>query len=84
MTGPTIMLLVLYFLPVVCAASRNHRAVASIFIVNLFFGWTILGWVLCLAWGFGPNRNLPLPDRSREIARAIRELNLDKLGEYDR
>ena len=40
----------LYFLPALVAHRRRKRNVASIFVVNLFFGWTLLGWVGCLAW----------------------------------
>lgn len=39
-----------YFLPTIIAEDKNNKA--SIFVVNLFFGWTLIGWVLCLAWAF--------------------------------
>lgn len=45
-----LVMLVLYFLPSFVAAARNHHNGWSIFVVNLFFGWTLLGWVICLAW----------------------------------
>ncbi|WP_244613156.1 superinfection immunity protein [Methylosinus sp. Ce-a6] len=45
----------IYFLPTTIASSRQHRAIGSIFVINLFLGWTFLFWVLCLAWAFGPN-----------------------------
>lgn len=50
-----ILLLALYFLPSIIASSRRHRAIGSIVVINAFLGWTFLGWVLCLAWAFGPN-----------------------------
>lgn len=40
--------LLLYFLPTVLAWSKRDRA--SIFVVNLFLGWTLVGWVVALAW----------------------------------
>jgi len=43
-----------YFLPAVIAALRDHKFAASIFVVNLFFGWTLIGWVGCLAWALSP------------------------------
>lgn len=44
------MAVFVYFLPTVVAAKRGHQSGASIFVVNLFFGWTLLGWVAALAW----------------------------------
>jgi RsiW-degrading membrane proteinase PrsW (M82 family) len=41
---------VLYFLPTIIAAKRHHPNDAAIFVVNLFLGWTFLGWVVALAW----------------------------------
>ena len=40
--------LLLYFLPTVLAWSKRDRA--SILVVNLFLGWTLVGWVVALAW----------------------------------
>lgn len=42
----------IYFLPTIVAAYRSHRNTTAIFIVNLFFGWTLIGFVICLAWAF--------------------------------
>jgi Superinfection immunity protein len=42
----------IYFLPTIIAASRSHRNTAPIFVINAFLGWTLLGWVLSLAWAF--------------------------------
>ena len=47
--------LVLYFLPAIIASHRGHNSRGSIFVVNLFLGWTLLIWILCLAWSFGGN-----------------------------
>lgn len=41
---------VLYFLPTIIAAKRRHQNDAAIFIINAFFGWTFLGWVIALTW----------------------------------
>jgi hypothetical protein len=42
--------LALLFLPTLVARSRNHPNTAAIFLVNLFFGWTFIGWVIALLW----------------------------------
>lgn len=43
------LIVVFYFLPSMVAAGREHHNFKSIFVVNIFFGWTLLGWVICLA-----------------------------------
>ncbi|MGH7934128.1 MAG: superinfection immunity protein [Candidatus Binataceae bacterium] len=39
-----------YFLPTAAAINRHHPAFHSVFILNLFFGWTIVGWFAALSW----------------------------------
>jgi hypothetical protein len=40
----------IYFYPTQVAKLREHGNTQAIFIVNLFFGWTLLGWVIALVW----------------------------------
>ncbi len=40
----------LHFLPTIVAALRNSRHTVAIFFVNLFLGWTVLGWIVALIW----------------------------------
>jgi hypothetical protein len=46
-----VILMALYLLPAIIASKRGHKNSAPIFVVNLFLGWTVIGWVGCLAWG---------------------------------
>lgn len=41
---------VLYFLPTINGKSRKHPNMDSIFLLNLFLGWTLIGWVAALVW----------------------------------
>jgi hypothetical protein len=54
MTDPGIaylaIFLAFYFLPTLVAWWRGHRQLASILLLNLFLGWTVVGWVLALVW----------------------------------
>lgn len=59
-------ILLCYLLPSVIAYVRDHRNSIPIFIVNLFFGWTLLGWVICLAWAFSSDIT-----ESRRIVRQV-------------
>ena len=47
-----LLAIVIYFLPTICAYSRGHQNKDPVFILNLFLGWTLLGWVVSLAWAF--------------------------------
>ena len=42
--------LALYMLPTIIAVCRDHHQGGAIAIVNIFFGWTFIGWVVALAW----------------------------------
>lgn len=44
-----VCLLILYFLPTVIAGCRHHHQLGAIVVVNLFLGWTGLGWIVALA-----------------------------------
>lgn len=46
----------LYFLPTIIAIFRNHHQCAAITVINLFFGWTFIGWVISLAWSVSTAR----------------------------
>jgi hypothetical protein len=41
---------VVYFLPTILAFARNKRDTAAILLLNLFLGWTMIGWVVALVW----------------------------------
>ena len=45
-----LILLFIYFIPTVVAYSRNHTNALAIFILNLFLGYTLVGWVIALIW----------------------------------
>ena len=46
------IVLIVYFIPGLCAGFRNHRNTNAIFILNTFLGWTFIGWVVALVWAF--------------------------------
>lgn len=59
-----------YFLPSLAAAQRCALHFNGIFVVNLFLGWTLLGWVVALAWAVTspPDRNWQL-NRQRKAGK---------------
>lgn len=40
----------LYFLPSLLASQKKTRYTGGITVLNLFLGWTLLGWVGALIW----------------------------------
>lgn len=44
-----ILLIALYFAPSFEASRRNVKDMGSVFVINLFLGWTLVGWVVALA-----------------------------------
>ena len=45
-----IVTVALYFLPTVIAVVRHHRNLVAIILVNVFLGWTGVGWLVALIW----------------------------------
>lgn len=45
-----LILVALYFLPTIVANGRHVTCVGGITMVNLFLGWTGIGWLVALIW----------------------------------
>ena len=43
------IIVLVYFLPALLAGKQHPHRMA-LFLINLFFGWTLVVWVGCLAW----------------------------------
>jgi hypothetical protein len=41
---------VLYFLPTIIAAIKSKRDTVAILLLNLFLGWSVIGWIVALVW----------------------------------
>jgi hypothetical protein len=51
--GLLILVFALYFLPTVIALVRKVQNVGPVVIINVFLGWSIIGWIVALAMAFG-------------------------------
>lgn len=40
----------MYFLPSLIALVRGKRDTLAIFLLNLFLGWSVIGWIVALVW----------------------------------
>lgn len=45
-----LVIILLYMLPWIVAKSRSHRNSLAIFWLNVFAGWSVIGWIACLIW----------------------------------
>lgn len=41
---------IVYFFPAIVAYARHKKDATAILILNLFLGWTFIGWVISLVW----------------------------------
>lgn len=46
------LVIALYFLPAIIALANKNPQVQAIYILNLLFGWTVIGWGIALVWAF--------------------------------
>ena len=53
----------LYFTPALVAKARRKENVIAISVLNLFLGWTVIGWVGALVWAFTKGGILPEPTK---------------------
>lgn len=48
----TVLLIAAYWAPSIIAAIRRVRGVGQVVVVNLFLGWTVIGWIVALVMAF--------------------------------
>jgi hypothetical protein len=48
-----------YLLPTLVAANRKHNNEGAILALNIFLGWTFVGWVIALVWALTDNTRFP-------------------------
>ena len=49
-----LFLMLLYFLPAILG--RGKSGATGIFLLNLFLGWTLIGWVAAFIWAIASDR----------------------------
>lgn len=86
------MMLAIYLVPSLIAASRQHINAGAIFALNLFLGWTLLGWGAALVWAVTAQQAATGPPAGEvrrygpatEEPRAEQSAKRDIAGEIDR
>ncbi len=44
------LIVLIYLLPTLIAYSREHPQRAGIAVLNIVFGWTLIGWIVVFLW----------------------------------
>lgn len=55
-----LFLVCMYFIPTIVGAIRKVPNIGSVIVINIFLGWTLIGWVVALAMAA---RSVPPPVR---------------------
>jgi len=59
--------LLIYFIPTIIAMSRGKATgTGGVFFVNLFFGWTLVGWLGSFIWACTGETNEQIAKRDRQ------------------
>jgi len=53
-----ILFIIPYFLPSIIALFRSKSNTTAIVMLNLFLGWTFIGWVVALIWAVTKDREM--------------------------
>ena len=61
----------LYFLPALIADRRHRHDLLIIALFNAMLGWTLLGWLLALAWSLQPNPPKDLGGKTKDRGRRL-------------
>ena len=76
-----VIMLGLYFLPSVVAYARGHPSFVGILVLNLFLGWSLIGWVIALAWSFSDLRVILIRDDEASSSNPLNQAEaLEKLA----
>jgi Superinfection immunity protein len=56
MNGAVVVFLIMYFLPTIVAVCRRAKGDCGVLVINVFLGWTFIGWVVALAWAVSSDK----------------------------
>jgi len=65
-----VLLLCIYFWPYFIASKKQEEEHLAIFVINLFVGWTIIGWFICLMWAISLN-DYRTPEQKAESSKNV-------------
>lgn len=51
-----IAIAIIYLLPTIIAILGKKENALAIFVLNLFLGWSMIGWIIALIWSVSKDR----------------------------
>ena len=48
--------LAIYLIPTIIAKVKRKRNLSGIALLNIFTGWSMVGWIISLVWAVSPDR----------------------------
>jgi len=57
-----IIFILIYFIPSVAGGVMRHKYSTRIMVANVLFGWTIIGWLICLIYALWEADGEPFPE----------------------
>lgn len=69
-----ILIILLYLLPTVNAYWNKKRNAGSVFVINFFLGWSIIGWVIALSMSMGKDAKPTIVVKEKEKKSPSEEL----------
>jgi len=70
-------LIVLYFIPTAVAQYRKSVNMTTVVLVNIFLGWTVIGWIVALIIAFAGDSGAQV-QRHKELIDALNKNNQNK------
>lgn len=62
-----VFLVIVYFIPTAIAVKRKHPNRFGIVIVNIFLGWSLIGWVVALVWAVTDSKSKPSTNKYDDL-----------------
>jgi hypothetical protein len=60
-----LLVIAAYWVPSIVAFARHVRGAGQVVVVNLFLGWTVIGWIVALVMAF--RERVPSPAAAPEL-----------------
>lgn len=51
------LVVIIYIIPIIVANKRKHPNKLAITVLNIFLGWSFIGWIVALVWACTTNQN---------------------------
>lgn len=82
MESIVLIIILLYFMPTMIAFFRGHSNRVPICLINIFCGWTLLGWFVSLVWAASTDTKKAIEEAL--IQMKMREMTADEKNEKER